>query len=239
MRACRWAKACTSPQHGLIGDWHAVSVRMLTYSPSIRLRSRQLPYLSPRLTDPRPPRLVVSSGHARGASLLLHWLKYYLLSSAAAPRRRTTGARDGSFFSHTTRMTCGLGPPCHRLGLSSAAAPRRCTTGACSGLLYRRARRFTSSAPKVQRTIRMTCRPEPPCHRLGCLGAHRARFFAAIEGRRRVSLTRTLVSLKKELTPRVAITFLHSLPIACAPFPLCSSALRSRGRTRHGFAWPP
>jgi hypothetical protein len=94
------AKACTSPQHGSIGDWRAVSLRLLTHSPSIHLRSRQLLYLSPRLTDPRPPRLVVSSGHARGTSLLLHWLKYYLLSSAAAPRRRTTGVHDGSLLPH-------------------------------------------------------------------------------------------------------------------------------------------
>jgi phage-related protein len=41
---------------------------------------------------------------------------------------------------------------------------------------YRRARRFAFSAPEVQRTIRMTCGPGPPCHRLGYLdlGAHRA-----------------------------------------------------------------
>jgi hypothetical protein len=45
---------------------------VLTHSPSIRLRSRQLPYLSPQLNDPWPPRLVVSSGHARGTSILLH-----------------------------------------------------------------------------------------------------------------------------------------------------------------------
>jgi hypothetical protein len=51
------AKACTLPQHGLIGDWRVVLVRLLTHSPSIHLRSRQLPYLSPRLTDPRAPTL--------------------------------------------------------------------------------------------------------------------------------------------------------------------------------------
>jgi hypothetical protein len=42
---------------------------------------------------------------------------------------------------------------------------------------------FTFFAPKVQRTIRMTCGPGPPCHRLGYLGARRVRFSAAIEGR--------------------------------------------------------
>jgi hypothetical protein len=48
------AKACTLPQHDLIGDWHAVLARLLTRPLSIRLQSRQLPYLSLRLTDPRP-----------------------------------------------------------------------------------------------------------------------------------------------------------------------------------------
>jgi hypothetical protein len=46
-----------------------------------------------------------------------------------------------------------------------------------------RVRWFAFSAPKVQRTIRMTCGPDPPCHRLGYLGARRASFSAAIEGR--------------------------------------------------------
>jgi hypothetical protein len=65
------AKACTLPQHGLIGDSRAVLACLLMRPLSIRLQSRQLPYLSPRLIDPRPPHLVVSSGHARGASLPL------------------------------------------------------------------------------------------------------------------------------------------------------------------------
>jgi hypothetical protein len=99
---------------------------------------------------------------------------------------------------------------------------RRAT--ACGGSVYRHARRFTFSAPEVQRTIRMTCGPRPPCHRLGCLGAHRARFSVAIEERGRVSLTRTLVSLKKEFTPHAAVTFSYSLPIDCASLPSCSSA---------------
>jgi hypothetical protein len=93
------AKACTSPQHGLIGDWRVVSVRLLTHSPSIRLRSRQLPYLSLRLTDPRSPCLVVSSGHARGASLLLHWFKILPFVFRSGPKE-ATGARGGSLFPH-------------------------------------------------------------------------------------------------------------------------------------------
>jgi hypothetical protein len=50
---------------------------VLTHSSSIRLWSRQLPYLCPRLTDPWPPRLVVLPGHARGALISLHWLKIF------------------------------------------------------------------------------------------------------------------------------------------------------------------
>jgi hypothetical protein len=38
----------------MVGDWRAVLACLLTRSLSIHLRSRQLPYLSPRLTDPLP-----------------------------------------------------------------------------------------------------------------------------------------------------------------------------------------
>jgi hypothetical protein len=44
-------------------------------------------------------------------------------------------------------------------------------------------RRFTFSAPEVQRTIRMTCGLGPPCHRLGCPGTRQARFSVAVEER--------------------------------------------------------
>jgi hypothetical protein len=115
------AKACTSLQHGLIGDWRAVSMRLLTYSPSIRLRSRQLPYLSPRLTDPRPPRLVVSLGHARGASIPLHWFKklpsvFYHGLEEAHYRRVRRFALSAPGIRHPRSMTHEPRPPCHRLG---------------------------------------------------------------------------------------------------------------------------
>jgi hypothetical protein len=163
------------PQHGLIDDWRAVSARLLMHPPSIHLRSRQLPYLSPRLTDPRPPRLVVSSGHARGASLLLHWFKILPSVFCSGPkeahyRRARRFALSAPEVRHTNHMTCGPRPPCHRLGSSSAAAPRRRTTSTCDGSLFRRVRWFTLSAPEVRHTNRMTCGPGPPCHRLGCLG---------------------------------------------------------------------
>jgi hypothetical protein len=64
-------KLCTLLQHDLIGDWRALLARLLTCLLSTRLQSRQLPYLSPRLTDPCP--------HAwwfhramRGGSFFLH-----------------------------------------------------------------------------------------------------------------------------------------------------------------------
>jgi hypothetical protein len=95
--------------NSLIGDWRAASARLLTCYPSIRLRSRQLPYLSPRLTELRPPRLVVSLGHTRGTSIPLHWFKKSpSLSSAAAPRKRTTGACGGSLFLHPGTGTHGV-----------------------------------------------------------------------------------------------------------------------------------
>ena len=62
-------------RYGLIDDWRAISARLLTHAPSIYLRSHQLPYMSSWLTDPWPPRLVVSSGHARSASIPLHLFK--------------------------------------------------------------------------------------------------------------------------------------------------------------------
>jgi hypothetical protein len=88
---------------------------MLMHSPSIRLRSRQLPYMSPWLTVPRPPHLVVSSSHAWDASIPLHWFKKlpYVFShdpeethywrvrqfALSTPRNR-----------HPRSMTRGLGP---------------------------------------------------------------------------------------------------------------------------------
>jgi hypothetical protein len=70
------------------------------------------------------------------------------------------------------------GPPCHRLGYWflrqrwRGALPRAAVrfSSARDGSLFECARRFAFSAPGVQRTIRMTCGPRPPCHRLGRLG---------------------------------------------------------------------
>jgi hypothetical protein len=54
-------------------DWHAASVCLLTQLLPAHLWSHQLPRLSPRLTDSWSPHLMVLMGHARGASILLHW----------------------------------------------------------------------------------------------------------------------------------------------------------------------
>jgi hypothetical protein len=127
---------------------------------------------------------MVSSGHARGASLLLHWFKILPFVFRSGPKEaHYRRARRFALFApevwHTNYMTCGPGPPCHRLCLSSAAARRRRTTGACGGSLYSRARRFAPSAPKVRHTNHMTCGLGPPCHRLGL-------FIAATRRRRTI-----------------------------------------------------
>jgi hypothetical protein len=164
-------------------------------APSVNhLRSRQLPYLSPRLTNPRPPRLVVSSGHARGASLSLHWFKKLPFVFCSDPKE-----------AH-----------------------------------YRRVWWFTLFAPVIRHTKCMTCGPRPPCHRLGYLGPRypSSEISCGDSGARgRVSLNRDSGFLEKGFTPRAAVTFSHSLPIDCASLPSCSSALRPRRRTCHGFAW--
>jgi hypothetical protein len=71
--------------------------------------------------------------------------------------------------------------------------------------------RFAFSALGDQHTSCMTCGPGPPCHRLGCFGARRARFSTASRG------ASERVCLEKGFTPRAAVTLSHSLPIA-APF---------------------
>jgi hypothetical protein len=66
----------------------------------------------------------------------------------------------------------------------------------------------------------MTCGPRPPCHRLGCIGARRARFSTASRG------ASGRVFLEKGFTPRAAVTLSHSFlllrPFAFELFaPLC------------------
>jgi hypothetical protein len=175
MRACRWGQSLYSASTW--PDWR-LARRFSTSAdaPSVNhLRSRPLPYLSPRLTDPRSPRLVVSSGHERGASLPLPWSKKLPSVFCSSPeeahyRRARRFALSAPEVRHTNRMTCGPGPSCHRLGLYSTVAPRRCTTSTCDGSLHRHMRRFALSTPEVWHTNRMTCGPGPPCHGLGCLG---------------------------------------------------------------------
>jgi hypothetical protein len=115
---------------------------------------------------------VVSSGHERGASLLPHQFKmspsvFCSGSEEEHYRRAPRFALSAPEVWRTNRMTCGPGPPCHRLGLSFAVAPRRHTTGACGGLLYRHAWQFVLSAPEMRLTKCMTCGPGSPCQGLG------------------------------------------------------------------------
>jgi hypothetical protein len=113
----------------------------------------------------------------------------------------------------------------------------------CSGpkeAHYRCVRRFALSALEIRHTNCMTCRPGPPCHRLGCLGPRcplSGISYGDSGARGRVSLNRDSCFLEKGFTPRAAVTLSHSLPFDCASLPSCSSALRPRRRTCHGFAW--
>jgi hypothetical protein len=64
---------------------------------------------------------VVSSDHARGASLLLHWFKKLPFVFCSGPkkahyRRVQQFALSAPEIRHTKCMTCGPGHPCHRLG---------------------------------------------------------------------------------------------------------------------------
>jgi hypothetical protein len=63
----------------------------------------------PALTDPRPPCMMVSPGHAPGASIPLHWFeKLPSLSSTAAPRRHSSDASGGSLFLYSETDTQGI-----------------------------------------------------------------------------------------------------------------------------------
>jgi hypothetical protein len=96
--------------------------------------------------------------------------------------------------------------------------------------------RFAFSALEDRHSSCMTCGPGPPCHRLGCFRARRARFSAASRG------TSGRVCLEKGFTPRAAVTLSHSLPTVV---PFCLRALRAplrsrsstfRRRSRYGHA---
>jgi hypothetical protein len=85
-------------------------------------------------------------------------------------------------------------------------------------------RRFAFSALGDPHTSCMTCGPGPPCQRLDCFGARRARFFAASRG------ASGRVFLEKGFASRAVVTLLHSLHSLC-PFafelstPLCIRVL--------------
>jgi hypothetical protein len=65
-RACRWGQS-------LIGDWLAASSRLLSQLLLFHPRTRQLSRMSPRMVDPWSSHLMALLGHARGASIPLHW----------------------------------------------------------------------------------------------------------------------------------------------------------------------
>jgi hypothetical protein len=89
-------------------------------------------------------------------------------------------------------------------GSSSLAEMERRTNAGSGSLLSWRFVFFALGDPHASC---MTCGPEPPCHRLGCFGARRARFSAASRG------TSGRVFLEKGFTPRAAVTLSHSLQL--------------------------
>jgi hypothetical protein len=208
------------------------------YSLPVRLRTRQLPRLSPRLTDPWPPRMMVSPGHARGASIPLHWFeKNYLLCLLRRPRGGAVLARV------TVRSFCTQKPTPREYGswarppvletgsLLPVKMERRNTAGGSSLLAWR----FAFSVLGDPHTSCMTCGPGSPCQRLGRFGARGARWARAGESslkrdspRMQQLLFRILSFLLRPFAFRAFCAALHS----CSPAPhLCH-------RRRHGFAWP-
>jgi hypothetical protein len=85
------------------------------------------------------------------------------------------------------------------------------------GEAHYRGRRFAFFALGDPHANCMTCGPRPPCHRLGCLGARRARFSAVSRG------ASGRVFLEKGFTPRAAVTLSHSLQLQ-RPFAFYLSA---------------
>jgi hypothetical protein len=93
--------------------------------------------------------------------------------------------------------------------LFPAEMKRRTTAGGSLLLVWR----FAFFALGGQHISCMTCGPGPPCHRLGCLGACRARFSVVSWG------ASGRVCLEKGFTPRAVVMLSHSLPVV-APFHL-------------------
>ena len=87
--------------------------------------------------------------------------------------------------------------------LFSAAMKRRTIAGGGSLLAWRSAF-FALGDPHASC---MTCGLGPPCHRLGCFGACRARFSMASQG------ASGRVFLEKGFTPRAVVTLSHFLQL--------------------------
>jgi hypothetical protein len=153
-------------------------------------------------------------------------LKNYLLYLLRWPRGGTVLARVVTRSSCTQKLiseeydSWAWVPMLETGPLFSAEMERRTTTG--GGLLF--AWRFAFPALGDPHTSCMTCGPGPPCHRLGCLGARRARFLAASRG------VSGGVFLGKGFSSRAVVTLSHFLQLQ-RPFafefsaPLCIHTL--------------
>jgi hypothetical protein len=85
-------------------------------------------------------------------------------------------------------------------------------------------RRFALSAPEIWHTNCMTCGPDPPCHRLGCLGPRcpsNGISCGDSGARGRVSLNKDSSFLEKGFTPRATVTFCI---LSQSTVPLCLRA---------------
>jgi hypothetical protein len=122
-------------------------------------------------------------------------LKNHLLCLLSRPRGSALPARAAVRLFCTWELTpkeydSWARAPVSETGLLFLAAEMKRRATVDGGSLFGRARRFAFSAPGVQCTIRMTCRPGPPCHILGRLGIRCASvgISCSISGRERESL---------------------------------------------------
>jgi hypothetical protein len=219
----------TSLQVGLKLDWrlarrfHAFA-DAITASPSSVTPTATF---VPAADWPMPPTLDGFAGPRAGcldtAALVL---KIHLLCLLRQPRGDAILARAAVRLLRTRRPTpkeydSWAWAPVSETGPLFSAEMKRRTTASGGSLL---AWRFASFALGDPHTSCMTCGPGPPCHRLGHIGARRARFFAASRG------TSRRVFLEKGFTPRAAVTLSHSLH-SLRPFafelsaPLCIRVL--------------
>jgi hypothetical protein len=209
--------------------------------------------------------MVVSLGHAQGASLPPHWFEksvFYGGPEATQYWRERRFNFSAPRNRHPRRMTRGPGPPVRdwaigfgggeemhyrgrwlaphavvRLPRTRRPTPKEYDSWAWApvsevgSLLSAEMKRrgdsllawwFAFFALGDPHTSCMTCGPRPPCHRLGHPGAHRGRFLVAFWG------ASGRVCFKKGFTPRVAVMLSllsHSLRPFASELSVCAAVV--------------